>query len=225
MSAGRDSGFGKQLEGMGRKSLRHNGLRRPVVVLSFAGRGGGTYVCGDSSLSGGAAMSSHLTAMDVENQVFQRKMRGYDPEQVDLFLTSVSDEIGRLNLEHAELREELGRLKSELEERRGREQALQDTLVTAQRMSEELKERARKEGELIVREARLRADALLGEAREQHAKLEAEILRSKLEREVAERRLRALLEQHLALLDLRREKGTELDNLRVLPSRVGSEAG
>ena len=170
-------------------------------------------------------MSSRLSAMDIENQVFQRKMRGYDPEQVDLFLTSVSDEIGRLNLEQAEMREELGRLKAEVEERRSREQALQGTLVTAQHMSEELKERARKDGELIVREARLRADALLGEAREQQARLEADILRSKLEREMAERRLRAVLEQHMALIDMRREKSAELDNLRMLPSRAGSEVG
>lgn len=170
-------------------------------------------------------MSSRMTAMDVEGQAFRRKLRGYDPEQVDLFLTSVSDEIGRLNLEQSELREELGRLRAERDDLRGREQALQQTLVTAQRLSEELKERARHEGELIVREARLRADSILGDARGQQAQLEADILRSKLERETAERRLRGLLEQHLALLDMRREARGDLDNLRVLPSRAGSEVG
>ena len=37
-------------------------------------------------------MSSRMTAMDIESQAFHRKLRGYDPEEVDLFLTSVSDE-------------------------------------------------------------------------------------------------------------------------------------
>ena len=53
-----------------------------------------------------------------------------------------------------------------------REQALQNTLVTAQRLSEEIKEQAGKEGELVVQEARLRADRILKDAKDELSRLE-----------------------------------------------------
>jgi cell division initiation protein len=170
-------------------------------------------------------MSSRLTAMEIESQSFGRKMRGYDPSDVDLFLRSISEEVQRLSLENGQLREESGRLKQELKGVRSREDSLQKTLVTAQRMTDEMRDRAGKESELVVREARLRADGLLNDAQGRLSRLESDITRSQLERDTFERRLRGVLEQHLALLDMRRETSPDGDNLRVLSGRVSSEAG
>lgn len=170
-------------------------------------------------------MSSRLTAMEIESQRFARKLRGYDPSDVDLFLRSVSEEVQRLSIENGQLREESGRLKQELQGVRSREESLQRTLVTAQRMTDEMRDRAGKESELLVREARLRADGMLKEAQDRLARLDSDISRSKLERDTFERRLRGVLEQHLALLDMRRDAFPEGDNLRVLPDRTRSEAG
>jgi cell division initiation protein len=165
-----------------------------------------------------------MTAMDVKNQAFRRGFRGYERAQVDLFLRSAADEIERLNREHGEMLEETGRLRQDLEQMRAREQALQKTLVTAQRMSEELRERAIREGQLVVQEARQRAEMLIKDAQERLTRLELDISRSRLERETFERRLRGILEQHLALLEMRAE-AREPDNLRMLPQRIGSEVG
>ena len=55
-------------------------------------------------------MSDRITAMDVEGQRFNRKVRGFDPEEVTLYLRSVAEEIERLNLDNAKLLEENGRL-------------------------------------------------------------------------------------------------------------------
>jgi cell division septum initiation protein DivIVA len=78
---------------------------------------------------------------------------------------------------------------------------------------------------LVVKEARIRADRMQHEAQDTLTRLEADISRSKLDREVFERQLRSVVEQHLALLDMRREARTEPDNLRVLRKSVGSETG
>ncbi len=170
-------------------------------------------------------MSSRMTAMDIENQEFSRKLRGYDAEEVELFLKSVAEEVGRLNLENGQQHEQLGTMRLELEELRSREKTLQQTLVTAQRMTEEMKEKAGREGELLVREARLRADTMLREAQDRLSHLESDISRSKLERETFEHRLRSVIDQHLALLDMRRQARGEPDNLRVLADRVATKAG
>ena len=166
-------------------------------------------------------MSSRMTAMDIEGQAFSRRLRGYDPDEVELFLRSVAEEVERLNLDNGQMLEELGRLRTDVEQLRSREQTLQKTLVSAQRMSDELKQRAGKESELLVQEARLRADKLLRDAQDRLARLETDVTRSNLERDPVERRLRGILEQHLALLDLRQQAHEELDNLHVMPNRVG----
>jgi cell division initiation protein len=199
-------------------------MRLPVVVLALANRRVRPYLSPRFGQSGGCAMS-RLTAMEIEKQEFKRKVRGFDPDEVKLYLHSVAEEVERLNLENGELREEVGRLRRAADEIRGREQALQQTLVTAQNMTGEMKEKARAEAELVVRRARLNSERMLQQAQDQLARLEAEISRCKLERDVFERRLRTTIEEHMALLNQRQSDDREVDNLHVLPRRTGSEAG
>jgi cell division initiation protein len=172
-----------------------------------------------------ANVSARLTAMDIEQQEFTRKVRGYDPDEVKLFLRSVAEEIERLNLENATVREEMGQVRERLEDYRQRERMLQDTLLTAQRMAEEHRENTRVESELLVKEARIKAERLLEQAQDQLATLESEIAQARLERDVFENRLRSAVQEHLSLLDLRKSERAEVDNLRFLRRRTGSEVG
>ena len=170
-------------------------------------------------------MSDRLTAMDVASRDFQRKMRGFDPDEVKMYLTAVSEEVERLNLENAEFKEDVGRQRQEIDEFRSREKTLQDTLVAAQRMSDELGDKARAEADLVVKEAKIKAERLLQQTQDQLVRLEDEIGRCKLERDAFENRLRSSLGQHLELLDLRKQERGEPESRRVLRSVTGSEAG
>lgn len=168
-------------------------------------------------------MADRITAMDVEKQEFARRMRGYDQDEVRLFLQSVAAEIERLNLDNANLREEVGTLRARLEDFRERERTLQETLVTAQRMSEEMKDRSQRESDVMIKEARLKAERLLEQAQDQLYLIENEIGRLKLEKDAFENRLRGAIEEHLALLDLRKQEKGEMDNLRFLRRRTSHE--
>lgn len=169
---------------------------------------------------------SRITARDVESQEFRQRLRGYDPEQVRMFLASVAEEIERLNLDNGDLREQVGRLREEVARHAEREQTLQKTLVTAQNMTEEMREKSKAEAELTIREARLRAEQTLQESQDQLARLESEIGRSKLERDLFEKRLRTMVEEHLELLDRRHAERDDLDNVHLLPRRRSNhEAG
>ncbi len=162
-------------------------------------------------------MSDRITAMDVERQKFNRKVRGFDPEEVTLYLRSVSEEIERLNLENAKLLEENGRLGGQVKEHASREQTLQQTLVTAQKMSEELKQRSQMQADQLMHEARIRAERTLQETQDQLARLEAEISRAKLDRDLFEKRLEATIEEHLKLLEQRRAlREAAPDNVRPI---------
>lgn len=170
-------------------------------------------------------MSDRITAMDVERHEFQRRMRGYDPDEVQLFLRAVAEEIERLHLENGTFREETGQLRARLDDYRDRERALQDTLMTAQRMAEDLRGKSAREAEVLVKEARVKAERILQQAQDQLQMIEDEIGRLRLEKEAFENRIRSAIEEHLALLDLRKQERADLDNLRFLRRRSSQDVG
>lgn len=170
-------------------------------------------------------MSTRLTAMDIEKQEFARKLRGYAADEVKMFLRAVAEEIERVNLENATLREENGGLTQRIDDFKDRERTLQETLVTAQRMSADLKDRSKQEADLLVKEARVKAERLLEQAQDQLLALENEIGRLRLEKDAFENRLRAAIEEHLSLLDLRRQEKADIDNLRFLRRRSTTDVG
>jgi len=170
-------------------------------------------------------MTTRLTAMDIEKQAFTRKMRGYDADEVQLFLRAVAEEIGRLNLENQTLSEESGTLRQRIEDFKERERTLQETLVTAQMMSADLKERAKSEADLLIKEARFKAERVLEQAQDQLKSLEDEIGRLRLEKDAFESRLRSAIEEHLSLLDLRKQEKADIDNLRFLRRRSTTDVG
>jgi cell division initiation protein len=169
---------------------------------------------------------SKLTAMDIEKQEFSRKVRGFDPEEVRLYLRSVAEEVQRLNLQNGELLEEAGKLRQRNEEHRTHERTLQKTLISAQKMAEEMTGHAKSEAETLLRHARQRAEGVLQQSQDQLSRLEAEISRCKLERDQFEARLCQTIDEHRELLE-RRARGrdaSQADNV-VPHRRLGSEAG
>ena len=114
---------------------------------------------------------------------------------------------------------------SRLDDFKDRERALQETLVTAQLMSADLKDRSKAEADLLIKEARFKAERLLGQAQEQLQALENEIGRLRLEKDAFENRLRAAIEEHLSLLDLRKQEKIDIDNLRFLRRRSTTDVG
>ena len=168
-------------------------------------------------------MSDRITAMEVQAQNFKKVMRGYEPESVDYFLQSLAEEIERLNLENGSLKEAVGDQERSLAAHREREQTLQQTLVSAQKMAEEMKSQSQSESELIIKEARMKAERLLADAQDQLSSIEDEIQRARLERDRFENRLKSMIEEHLSLIELRREERAETDNVRFMKRRAGSE--
>jgi cell division initiation protein len=138
-----------------------------------------------------------ITPHDIRQQQFTVRMfRGFDPQEVDAFLEDVADDYEALLKEAQLLKEQLA---AQEERQRGvveRERTLQDTLVTTQRLAEEMKAAAKREGELIVREAELRGDKTLEAAREEEAKIRVEIQALKRTRRQVTEDLAATLERY-----------------------------
>jgi len=165
-----------------------------------------------------------ITPLDVRGHRFAVKMRGYDREEVQSFLNFVSEEFEKLVNEVSHLREESAQLKATLGDHTERERILKETLFTAQKLSEEMKEGAKKEGRLVMREAELRGQRLVEQAQKKASQLEDSIRGLRLERDSFERKLRSVVEQHLRLLEMHREDETLADKLTLIKPKPPEQA-
>ncbi len=105
-----------------------------------------------------------LTPLDIQHKEFHRSLRGYNEEEVDSFLDEVSEEFSQLFKENIELKESLEKLEEKMKQYEGLEQAIQKTLLTAEKSAEEIRSNARKEAEIIIREASLRSREMVASA-------------------------------------------------------------
>lgn len=150
-----------------------------------------------------------ITPLDIQQKQFPMKFRGFDVEEVYAFLEVIREEMEDLLRENASLKENVQRLESQTKEHRDMETALRETLLTAQQMVEDYKTNARKEAELVVKEAELKADAVLKEAQEKVIKIHEDIVDLKGIRRHFKEEIKRLVESHLKMLEFDREREEE----------------
>ena len=147
-----------------------------------------------------------ITPLDIQQQQFKTKFfGGLDPEDVDAFLQTVSQEMENLSRENSDLREQARRNADTAAEMTMREGQLRETMLAAQRITEEMKANSQKEATLIVSEAELKGERILADAENKLAQLQTQIgdlRREKLQFEMA---LKSLLDTHYKMLSLNEE--------------------
>jgi DivIVA domain len=160
-----------------------------------------------------------ISPMDMRQQRFKTAMRGYDRTEVVAFLTEAADDYEHAMREIDRLRGDLMRMEALLAEHRDRENNLRDTLLTAQRLSEELKESAQTEAKLIVREAQGRADLLLQKAQVRLEELDHDCNEMKLRRRDAEGAVEATIQALYRALEFMRDQDQTRSEEKVLLHR------
>ncbi len=114
----------------------------------------------------------HLTPLDARRYEFGKALRGYDPERVNQFRDQVAEELERLARVNQELEAKAKGFHEQLRAFRERDKAINEALVSAQQLRNEIREQAEKEGGLIIREARAEAERLLEEGRNEVRRVE-----------------------------------------------------
>jgi len=115
-----------------------------------------------------------LTPDEIRHVKLGRRPLGYERDAVDRLLEDVAGSFEDVWRDRADLRDELERIEHELERQREIEDALRNTLLSAERMADELRARAHREADLIVEEARAKAReiAAAGEAEQERTRAE-----------------------------------------------------
>ncbi|HXH27728.1 MAG TPA: DivIVA domain-containing protein [Candidatus Polarisedimenticolia bacterium] len=157
-----------------------------------------------------------ITPIDISGHRFARRMRGYDPEEVRSFLNLVSGEFEKLVIETHAQKEELAQIRASIADYKERERILKETLLTAQKLAEDIKDEARKEARLILKEAEMKGTQLIDQAARKVTELEAVIQTLRTERDAFGLRVRSAVEQHLRILEMHRQEEEVEDRLRFM---------
>ena len=105
--------------------------------------------------------------MDIRKKTFSAHRGGLDKTEVEEFIGELATEIENLRKERAQLTEKAEELTKHLKAYEDTEQLLKDTLVTAQKATNQLREDAKKEAQLIVEKAKLEGERIKRDAEQQ----------------------------------------------------------
>ena len=118
-----------------------------------------------------------ISALDIRQQQFTVRMfRGLDPQEVEAFLEDVAEDYESVVKENALLKEQLATLEERSRNITEHERTLQETLVTTHRLTEEMKQAARREAEMIVRDAELRGEKVTEDLRTEETRLRHDLV-------------------------------------------------
>ncbi|MEW6326436.1 MAG: DivIVA domain-containing protein [Thermodesulfobacteriota bacterium] len=135
-----------------------------------------------------------ITPMDIQQQEFRVRFRGFDMREVDSFLELVAEELKEALHENSALKDEVKRLKESLANFEEKEKTFQTAFVSAQRVVDELKSNAERQAKLIVTQAELEAQKMVENARVQAAQIQEEINQLRRQKAQMEYRVKSFIE-------------------------------
>ena len=148
----------------------------------------------------------NVSPLDLRQQRFHSRFRGFDKIEVTSFLAAVADDYEQALRETDRLRQDLASMEAVLAEHRQHEQNLRSTLMTAQRLTEDLKGTSEKEAERIIREAESRSQLVLDKTQSRLEDIQREIDGMKLKRRDVETTLESTIQTLRNTLDYVREQ-------------------
>ncbi|OGQ47831.1 MAG: hypothetical protein A2W63_00400 [Deltaproteobacteria bacterium RIFCSPLOWO2_02_44_9] len=152
-----------------------------------------------------------ITPIEIKEHKFRKKLRGYDKNEVNAFIEIIAETLEESAKQINGHEEKLRNMTAKLMEHEEREKILRETITTAQKMVEDLKNNAKKEAELIISEARIQADELIKKAHERVVKIQDEIYKLKKQRMEIQSSIKSTLEYHANLLAMEGQEASKGD--------------
>jgi cell division initiation protein len=160
-----------------------------------------------------------VTPLDLRQTKLRVVMRGYDRNEVDALLSEVADDYEQALRESDRLHQELLRLEAVVTEHREHERNLRNTLLTAQRLSDEIREHAEQESRRIVEDAESRAELILQKSEGRIEEVQREIDGLKLKRRDVETTLHSTIATLRNALEFVREQEQKERDDKILLHR------
>lgn len=161
----------------------------------------------------------NVTPLDLRQQQFRTSMRGFDRDEVTAFLAEAADDYAEAIREAERLRQEVTRLEGLVNEHREHERNLRNTLMTAQRLADEISDNAHKQAATIIKDAESRASLILEKAQARYEDVQREIDGLRLKRREVESSVEAVIASLKNTLDFVREQDARDRDEKILLHR------
>lgn len=165
-----------------------------------------------------------VTPLDLRQAKITVAFRGYDKNEVDALLNEVADDYEQALRETDRLHQELARMEGLLAEHREHERNLRNTLLTAQRLSDEIRDHAEQEARRMVEEAESRADLVFQQGQARVEEVQREIDALKLKRREVETSLQSIIATVRNALEFVREQEQKEREDKILLHRPRTAA-
>lgn len=143
-----------------------------------------------------------ITPLDIRKQPFRKTVMGFDRDEVNSFLEMVANEFEQIIKQNDEQATNVKLQQERIDAYEKIEKTLNETLITAQRATDEAKLNAQKEAELIIKDAQIRANKYEDRSRQKVNELESELMSLRTQRDSFLVRFKSMLRDQLALLDV-----------------------
>lgn len=160
-----------------------------------------------------------VTPLDLRQQRFATVMRGYNRGEVNAFLAEAAEDYENALRENDRLRGELSKSEAVLNEHRGQERNLRNTLMSAQKLADEIKDTAQQEAARVLREAEGRADLLLQKCQLRAEEVQREIDGLRLKRRDVESSIEGIISTLQNTIEYVREQDVRHRDEKILLHR------
>jgi cell division initiation protein len=160
-----------------------------------------------------------VTPLDLRQQRFQTVMRGYDRGEVNAFLAEAAEDYENALRENERLRQELSKSEAVLDEHRSQEKNLRNTLLSAQKLADDIRENAQHESVRILRDAEGRADLILQKSQSRVDEVQREIDGLRLKRKDVETSLESIISTLYNTIEFVRDQDTKHKDEKILLHR------
>jgi cell division initiation protein len=144
--------------------------------------------------------------MDIRKKTFSTQRHGLSKTEVEEFIGELATEIENLRKERAQLTEKAEELAKHLEAYEKTEQLLKDTLVTAQKATNQLRVDAKKEAELVIEKAKLEAERIKHDATQQTRGVGDELRTLEAKRSTLSDEIASIARTYLAMAERMRDR-------------------
>ena len=142
-----------------------------------------------------------LRPIDIQNKEFEKKLKGYNCDEVDDFLDVVIQDYELLFKENLKLKDKIGLLNETVERYKKMEEAMQKNIDMARETEEEARKNAEAEANAIINKAKLDASYLARQIDDEHMKRHQEMLNVKSEIEQYKMRIKSLCANMMKMVD------------------------
>lgn len=167
-----------------------------------------------------------MTPVELRNVKFEKKLRGYNPMDVENVLNEIAGELERLIDANSALQRQLISQEEKLKQFQNLEKSIKDALLTAQQAAEEKRKAADKSAEVQIRETEAVCVEMKQKALSEVETMKFELASLKMQKVRFVAELRSLIDTHRKLLEEKSQSENLADvaaNVEMINSGTGEE--